>query len=197
MGGDRRIENSLPVLLEGRQGARFVGPHQPRITDHVGRKDSHELTVDTFFGHGCARSQPDELNVRGHFEKSTGARPIADRGLWCCGEAFDCERRNRSIIVSDAAKGKPSRARSSPLGPGGRDEAPRIVVNVANRSCHSGNTIGHGLKQKAAHWFAKRVREPPAAATTAAWSPADRSRQNASSVAQHDSRPGYWDTRPR
>ena len=83
MGGDRRIENSLPVLLEGRQRARFVGPHQPRITDHVGRKDSHELTVDTFFGHGCARSQPDELNVRGHFEKSTGERPIADRGLWC------------------------------------------------------------------------------------------------------------------
>ena len=75
----------------------------------------------------------------------------------------------------DAAKGKPSRARSSPLGPGGRDEAPRIVVNVANRSCHSGNTIGQGLKQKAAHWFAKRVREPPTAATTAAWSPADRS----------------------
>ena len=52
IGGDRRIENSLPVLLEGRQRARFVGPHQPRITDHVGRKDSHELTVDTFFCHG-------------------------------------------------------------------------------------------------------------------------------------------------
>ena len=26
----------------------------------------------------------------------------------------------------------PRRARSSPLGPGGRDEAPRIVINVAN-----------------------------------------------------------------
>ena len=74
--GDRRIENSLPVLLEGRQRARFVGPHQPRITKHVGRKDSHELTVDTFFGHGCARFRPDGLNVRGHFEKSTGERPL-------------------------------------------------------------------------------------------------------------------------
>jgi len=26
MGGDRRIENSLPVLLEGRQRTRFVCP---------------------------------------------------------------------------------------------------------------------------------------------------------------------------
>ena len=59
MGRDRRIENSLPVLLEGRQCARFVGPHQPRITDHVGRKDSRELTVDAIFRHRCAQSQPD------------------------------------------------------------------------------------------------------------------------------------------
>jgi len=56
MGGDRRVENGLPVLLEGGQRARLVGPHQARIADHVGRKYGRELTVDAFFGHGGAKS---------------------------------------------------------------------------------------------------------------------------------------------
>ncbi len=38
MGGDRRVEDRLPVLLEGGQRALLVGPHQARIADHVGRK---------------------------------------------------------------------------------------------------------------------------------------------------------------
>ncbi len=58
----------------------------------------------------------------------------------------------------------PRRARSLPLGPDGRDEAPRIVVNIANLP---------ELPQRKAAW-AKRVGEPPTAAATAAWSRADR-----------------------
>ena len=72
MGGDRRIENSLPVLLEGRERALLVDPHQPRIADHVGREDRRELTVDAFFGHGRqSLTRRNLLNVMRRFEKST------------------------------------------------------------------------------------------------------------------------------
>ena len=54
MGGNRRIEHRLTVLLEGRQRALLVDPHKTRISDHVGCKDSRELTVDAFFSHGLA-----------------------------------------------------------------------------------------------------------------------------------------------
>ena len=51
VGGDCRIEDHLPVLLEGRERSLLVDPHQARIADHVGREDRRELTVDAFFGH--------------------------------------------------------------------------------------------------------------------------------------------------
>ena len=58
MGGHGRVENHLSVMLEGGQRTRLVGPHQPRISDYVGREDCRELTVDAFFGHECAKPWP-------------------------------------------------------------------------------------------------------------------------------------------
>ena len=83
MGGDGGIEHRQPVQLEGGQGALLVGPHQPRIADHVGREDGRELTVDAFFGHeyaGSGSPQPRAGQPQGKqlFGKIHG--PAADRG---------------------------------------------------------------------------------------------------------------------
>ncbi len=83
VGGDRRIEYHLAVLLERGERALLVDPHQARIADHVGCEDRRELTVDAFFGHGRLEPYPEEipLNVVRRFEKSTteGAAEPAKR----------------------------------------------------------------------------------------------------------------------
>ena len=50
VGGDRRVEDGFPVPLQSGQRARLVGPHQPRIADHVGREDGRQFAVDAFCG---------------------------------------------------------------------------------------------------------------------------------------------------
>ena len=51
VGGDGRVEDGFSVPLQSSQRARLVGAHQARITDHVGRENCRELTVDAFFRH--------------------------------------------------------------------------------------------------------------------------------------------------
>jgi hypothetical protein len=66
MGGDRRIEDGLAVLLQRRQRALLVDPHKARIADHVGCEDRRELTVDAFFGHSrqsLTRRSPTERSA--------------------------------------------------------------------------------------------------------------------------------------
>ena len=83
LGGDGGVEHRQPMQLEGGQGALLVGPHQPRIADHVGRQDRRELTVDAFFGHvhvGFGSPQPRAGQAQGNqpFGKIHG--PVAGRG---------------------------------------------------------------------------------------------------------------------
>src|SRR5690348_8891068 len=51
VGGDRRLKDRLPVLLQGSERARLVGRHQSGIADDVGREDGCQFPVDAFFGH--------------------------------------------------------------------------------------------------------------------------------------------------
>jgi len=64
------------------------------------------------------------------------------------------------------------KARSSPLGPGVREEAPRIAINIANLLEFAAAAVLDRRSRE--RRFAKRVCEPPTAAATAAWSRADR-----------------------
>src|SRR5580658_5587432 len=51
MGGDGRVEDGFPVLLQSSQRARLISSHQARIAHHVGREDCRQFAINAYVGH--------------------------------------------------------------------------------------------------------------------------------------------------